>query len=122
MSVLGAACGIPLSVLQSLPLEHIYSAKIVSARTNPKYANVATFISCSVLDFILFRYATEAIRLGRELDTVNIADFPVLPAKSRAAALFARMRRVPNPSLGRWTPKPGSGYQLAYRLVRVNCY
>ncbi len=77
----------------------------------------------SVLDIILFSYMTSVVMLGKTVESVDIGDLPILAADMRATVLYARMcatTRRWGSRIGVWSPKPGSGVELAYRLLRVN--
>ncbi|EIN12781.1 multidrug resistance-associated ABC transporter [Punctularia strigosozonata HHB-11173 SS5] len=102
-----------------LPLELIYAPKTISARTNPRKENVVGVLRCSIFDLITFSYATPVVRLGAQLETLNIADFPVVPSASRASVLFTTMRHAMK-TVNLRVARPGSGFGMAWRLLRVN--
>ena len=57
--------------------------------------------------------------LGRLLDAVHIGDLPIIQADIRALTLYTRMRAAMRRySLPR--ARPGSGIELAYRIVRAH--
>lgn len=64
--------------------------------------------------------------LGRSSASLEIGDLPIVPADMRATALFTGMKRalslpVPLPSLYRlFKIRKGSGWELLWRLVRLN--
>jgi len=75
--------------------------------------------------------------LGVTSESLEIGDLPIVTANMRATTLFFRMRNamrtiknraftiVPGFLIAsrdgiRWTPSPGSGWMLMYRLMRVN--
>ena len=85
------------------------------------YANLYV-PDASVWDIVLFSYTTKVVMLGYTAISLEIGDLPIVPANMRATTIFARMKHaVRTVKLsGRWKPKPGSGAELAYRLLRVN--
>ena len=62
--------------------------------------------------------------LGNVAESLDIGDLPIVPANMRSTYTYARMRealrKIKLPHILSWSPKPGSGWQLAYRIVRVN--
>ncbi|OCH85275.1 hypothetical protein OBBRIDRAFT_815142 [Obba rivulosa] len=61
--------------------------------------------------------------LGNTSSSLEIGDLPIVPANMRATVLFANMRAAMRRwklRIGSWRPKPGSGWELEYRIVRVN--
>lgn len=61
--------------------------------------------------------------LGNTAESLEIGDLPIVPADMRATAIYTSMRaamRRWNLKVWSWTPRPGSGIELGYRLVRVN--
>lgn len=75
-----------------------------------------------MLDIALFSYTTKVVMLGHKAVSLEIGDLPIAPANMRATTLFARMRAASKriQLSGRWKPKPGSGWELIYRLLRLN--
>ncbi|TFK48986.1 P-loop containing nucleoside triphosphate hydrolase protein [Heliocybe sulcata] len=105
------------------PPEYIYSQKVVEAITSRYDDNVCGVVGASVWDTLLFSYTTKVVMLGNIAESLDIGDLPIVPANMRATTLFATMRRTVRTvklRVGSWTPKPGSGLELAWRLVRVN--
>lgn len=54
---------------------------------------------------------------------METGDLPILPGALRAAFNYAKMKRgmrYIHLRIGRWSPKPGSGWGLAYRILRLN--
>ncbi|OSX61133.1 hypothetical protein POSPLADRAFT_1074834 [Postia placenta MAD-698-R-SB12] len=114
-----APCGPPLHY----PSEQIYSEKTLTKLTNTDPANVCGIVGASMWDTLLFSYTTKVVMLGTTAESLEIADLPIVPADMRATTLFARMRsglRRYKLRIGTWRPMPGSGWELGYRLVRVN--
>lgn len=122
------------------PPEKIYSEKTVMGITNPDLENVCgmvgTFsaavifrtelidnVGCSAWSYLLFSYTTKVVWLGNVAESLDIGDLPVVPGDTRATYNFSRMRQAMRSirlSPRSWRFKPGSGWQTAYQLVRVN--
>ncbi|KAI0748272.1 multidrug resistance-associated ABC transporter [Daedaleopsis nitida] len=105
------------------PPEDIYFDKGALKVTSRSQANVSGITSESVFGVLIFSYMTKVTMLGKTVESIDIGDLPILAADMRATALFARMRaamRRWQVRIGTWSPTPGSGIELAYRLVRVN--
>ncbi|KAI0761279.1 multidrug resistance-associated ABC transporter [Trametes elegans] len=105
------------------PPENIYSDKTVKQITADYEDNVCGVTGASVLDFLLFSYTTKVVMLGNTAESLEIGDLPIVPANMRAATLFAGMRAAMRRwklKIGSWRPRPGTGIELAYRLLRVN--
>lgn len=61
--------------------------------------------------------------LGYKSTSLEIGDLPIVPADMRATTIYATMRAAMGRwklKIGSWSPKPGSGWNLGYRLIRVN--
>ena len=61
--------------------------------------------------------------LGNTAESLEIGDLPIVSADMRAATIFATMRAAMRRwklRVGSWRPAPGSGIELAYRILRVN--
>lgn len=74
-------------------------------------------------DTLLFSYTTKVVMLGNVSESLEIGDLPIVPADMRATNIYANMRgalRRWKLKIGTWRPKHGSGWELGYRLVRVN--
>ncbi|KAF8438137.1 hypothetical protein L210DRAFT_968152 [Boletus edulis BED1] len=105
------------------PSETLYSEKVIKAATNRDENNVCGVVGASVWSHLLFNYTTKVVMLGYTSESLEIADLPVVPADMRGAQLYASMRRtIRNVKWGLrwWRPRVGSGWELAYRLLRVN--
>ncbi|KAI0355834.1 multidrug resistance-associated ABC transporter [Trametes cingulata] len=105
------------------PSEKIYSEKTLMQVTSNYEDNVCGVTNASVLDFLLFSYTTKVVMLGNTSESLEIGDLPIVPADMRATTIFTRMRAAMRRwqlQIGTWRPKPGTGIELAYRLVRVN--
>lgn len=132
----------PLGPPLHYPVSYIYSEKTVQSITNKDEENVCGVISMSFnikythtipsstftldsspWDLLLFSYTTKIVWLGNVAESLDIGDLPVVPANMRATVNFALMReamRKVKMRIFSWTPKPGSGWLLGYRLVRLN--
>lgn len=105
------------------PSETLYSDKILKAATHRDEDNVCGVVGASVWSYLLFNYTTKVVMLGYTSESLEIGDLPVVPADMRATHLYASMRRTIRTikwSLRWWRPRVGSGWELAYRLLRVN--
>ncbi|EKM77362.1 hypothetical protein AGABI1DRAFT_130448 [Agaricus bisporus var. burnettii JB137-S8] len=103
--------------------ERIYAEKDIMAITNKDEENVCGAVGASVWDILLFSYTTKVVMLGNTAETLNIGDLPIVPADMRATSNYAAMKRAIRGvglRIGSWSPKPGSGWGLAYRLVKLN--
>lgn len=61
--------------------------------------------------------------LGNTAESLEIGDLPIVPADMRATAIYTSMRAAMRRwklQVWSWTPRPGSGIELGYRLIRVN--
>lgn len=88
-----------------------------------KEINQTCILGASVWDTLLFSYTTKVVMLGNTAETLNIGDLPIVPADMRATSNYAAMKRAIRGvglRIGSWSPKPGSGWGLAYRLVKLN--
>ena len=78
----------------------------------------------SVWDTLLFSYTTKVVLLGNDAESLDIGDLPIVPGSIRATYLFLSMRSaLSTVHLRRlifWNIRPGSGWELAYRLAYVN--
>lgn len=105
------------------PSEHIYSEKTLMQITSKYEDNVCGITGASVWDVLLFSYTTKVVMLGNISESLEIGDLPIVAADMRATTIYARMRAAVRRwklRIGTWRPKPGSGIELAYRIVRVN--
>ncbi|KAI0062503.1 ATP-binding cassette transporter [Artomyces pyxidatus] len=118
------AVRMPLGPALHFPPSRIYSEKTVAAISNMAPDNVSGETGASVWDTLLFSYSTKTIMLGGAGDSLDIGDLPIVPGRMRATSLFKNMRRtLRSVSLKKflfWDVNPGSGWELAYRLIRVN--
>ncbi|PCH35119.1 multidrug resistance-associated ABC transporter [Wolfiporia cocos MD-104 SS10] len=105
------------------PPEQIYSDKTLAKVSATYDDNVCGVTGASVWDTLLFSYTTKVVMLGNTSESLEIADLPIVPADMRATTIFNNMRgalRRWKLQIGSWRPKPGSGWELGYRLIRVN--
>lgn len=61
--------------------------------------------------------------LGNIATSLDIGDLPIVPADMRATFNYAKMKRAMKEiklRIGSWSPRPGSGWGLAYRLLKLN--
>ncbi|KAH8087167.1 multidrug resistance-associated ABC transporter [Cristinia sonorae] len=105
------------------PSERIYSEKTLMKVTSKYEDNVCGVTGASVWDTFLFSYTTKVVMLGNTSESLEIADLPIVPGDMRATAIYSSMRlamRMWKLKIGKWRPQPGSGWELSYRLVRLN--
>jgi hypothetical protein len=72
---------------------------------------------------LLFTYTTKVVWLGNVASSLEIGDLPIIPASMRSTYNYSAMKKVLRTVRLRifsWTPKRGSGWQLAWQLVRLN--
>ncbi|KIY69721.1 multidrug resistance-associated ABC transporter [Cylindrobasidium torrendii FP15055 ss-10] len=103
--------------------EDMYMPKDVAAMTNMDYANVSGATGCSPWDTLFFSYSTKVVMLGNTAESVEIADLPIVPAFLRATTNYTGMRktvRTVSLKIRNWQPQPGSGWNLAYRIIHLN--
>ncbi|KAI0821920.1 multidrug resistance-associated ABC transporter [Trametes gibbosa] len=113
----------PRGPLLHFPSSKIYSDKTLMQVTSNYEDNVCGITNASVLDFLLFSYTTKVVMLGNTSESLEIGDLPIVPADMRATTIFAGMRAAGRRwklKIGSWQPRPGTGIELAYRLLRVN--
>ncbi|KAH9043928.1 ATP-binding cassette transporter [Lactarius pseudohatsudake] len=114
----------PLGPALNFPVSHIYSEKTAAAITNQTIDNVSGVTGASVWGLLLFSYTTKVVMLGNTAESLDIGDLPIVPGTMRATYLFRSMRSTLSTTRLRrfllWSIRPGSGWELAYRLARVN--
>ena len=120
------------------PQERIYSLKTLSTSGDFPKENVSgeysmfiaisliadynSMIAVSLLGKWFFSYCGGVFMLGGSKKLITFDELPILPARLRAVVNLSQMRyarryiKLPFESLRR----PGSGYELAYQLLRVN--
>ena len=121
------ACAVAVTIPRAPPLhfpsERIYSEKTLMAVTSKYEDNVCGSVSASVWDTLLFSYTTKVVMLGYTSESLEIGDLPIVPSDLRATYIFATMRLAMTKwklKIFSWSPKPGSGWQLSYRILRNN--
>jgi len=71
----------------------------------------------------LFSYTTKVVWLGNIAASLEVGDLPIAPADMRATINYSNMKRAIHEiklRIGRWSPRPGSGWGLAYRILKLN--
>jgi len=114
-------CGPPLH----FPPEQIYSDKVTAKMTNTSEDNVCGITGASVWDTLLFSYTTKVVMLGNTAESLETGDLPIVPAVMRATTIFRNMRgalKEYHLRVRSWRPRPGTGWELGYRLLRVNLW
>ena len=101
------------------PPERIYADKVVAGTTAFSEDNVCGIVGASPWEVILFSYTTKVVMLGYTAESLEIGDLPIVPGSMRATSLFSRMKVALRRYRWRSVTK-GSGWQLAYQIIRVN--
>ncbi|PPR02009.1 hypothetical protein CVT24_011132 [Panaeolus cyanescens] len=94
----------PLGPKLHYPPSALYSEKVVQSITNMDENNV-----CGII--------------GNVAASLDIGDLPIVTADMRAVVNYTNMKetmRKVKLRIFSWTPKPGNGWLLAYRLLRLN--
>ncbi|TFK38174.1 multidrug resistance-associated ABC transporter [Crucibulum laeve] len=120
-------CILAYSTPQGPPLHYppagIYSEKTVQSITNSDQENVCGLVGASPWDVLLFSYTTKVVWLGNIAVSLEIGDLPIVPGNMRATYNYTRMKKALRDIKLRifsWSPRPGSGWGLAYKIVRLN--
>lgn len=104
------------------PAAQVYHARALTDDNSED--NVCGIVSASPWSIMLFSYTTQVVLRGYTAASLEIGDLPLLPAAMRAPTIFASMRRALTTYKLQgwrwWTPRHGSGWQLAYQIIRVN--
>lgn len=104
------------------PAAQVYHARALTDENSED--NVCGIVSASPWSIMLFSYTTQVVLRGYTAASLEIGDLPLLPAAMRAPTIFASMRRALTTYKLQgwrwWTPRHGSGWQLAYQIIRVN--
>jgi hypothetical protein len=120
---------IPTGPNLHFPPSSIYAPKTVSASTHHTEHNVSGVTGASIWSHLLFSYTTKVVMLGYNSASLEIGDLPIVPGNMRATYNFLRMRLAlrtisfptwPSTLLRRAQPAIGSGWTLAYQLLRLN--
>ncbi|KAJ3514526.1 hypothetical protein NLJ89_g2331 [Agrocybe chaxingu] len=104
------------------PEGKIYSPEFLAPASKFPEVNVSGETVISFLGTLFFAYATNVFMLGRSNQLLTFDKLPILPASLRAVVNFSEMKQamrqvqLPFAKLRR----PGSGYQLGYRLIIIN--
>ncbi|KAL5499194.1 hypothetical protein ACEPAH_1712 [Sanghuangporus vaninii] len=103
------------------PLERIYLNQLHTRVSAPdsETQNVCGMVGASLWETLLFSYTTRVVKLGYSSEALAIADIPILPGEMRASTIFAHMKAACRKYRLRHA-RPGSGWQLAYQLLRAN--
>ena len=105
------------------PSEQIYSDKTLMAVTSKYEDNVCGITGASLWDMLMFSYTTKVVMLGYTSESLEIGDLPIVPSDMRSTDNYSKMRAAVRRwklRIGSWRPRPGSGWTIAYRLLRVN--
>ncbi|KAF7795628.1 hypothetical protein EIP86_006793 [Pleurotus ostreatoroseus] len=122
-AVWGLAITTPRGPAYHYPSDRIYSTKTLMAVTSKYRDNVSGALGASVWSILLFSYTTKVVMLGYTSTSLEIGDLPIVPGDMRATHIFASMRvamRRWKLKIRSWKPRPGSGWETGYRLIRVN--
>jgi hypothetical protein len=82
-----------------------------------------SFLDASPWNILLFSYTTKVVWLGNIAESLDIGDLPIVPASMRATYNYARMRKALREiklKIFSWSPAPGTGWHLIWRLIRLN--
>ncbi|KZO97554.1 multidrug resistance-associated ABC transporter [Calocera viscosa TUFC12733] len=127
LAAVSLASTIPRGPPLHFPPAQIYSLKTLSTSAPTTKDNVCGIVQTSVAGFLLFSYTTPVVMLGYTSESLEIRDLPIVPADMRATSIYSTMRRAMRavrlrriPLFGAWKPSPGSGWDLMYRILRVN--
>lgn len=105
------------------PLDRIYAEKTRLAGTNTAEENVSGSVGDSPWGALLFSYTTKVVWLGNTAASLEVADLPIVPGDMRATYNHSQIQRAMREiqlQIGSWRPRTGSGWTLAYRILRLN--
>ncbi|KAG6829812.1 hypothetical protein H0H87_010041 [Tephrocybe sp. NHM501043] len=105
------------------PANRIYTEKTIQASTNYDEENVSGVVGASLYELLLFSYTTRVVWLGNIATSLETGDLPIVPGNMRATFNYAKMKRGMREvrlHIGKWKPKPGSGWGMGWRLLRLN--
>ena len=74
-------------------------------------------------DILLFSYTTKVVWLGNIAESLDIGDLPIVPAGMRATYNYTRMKKALREiklKIFSWSPAPGTGWHLIWRMIRLN--
>ena len=80
-------------------------------------------LDASPWGILLFSYTTKVVWLGNIAESFDVGDLPIVPASMRATYNYARMRKALREiklKIFSWSPAPGTGWNLIWRLIRLN--
>lgn len=113
----------PLGPPLYFPPDAIYSGKVVQSITNHDKENVSGDVGASPWSALLFSYTTKVVMLGNYSESLEIGDLPIVPAGIRATFNYTSMKsalRTLRLKIFSWEPKPASGWNLVYLILRLN--
>jgi hypothetical protein len=70
-------------------------------------------------------HVVQVVMLGYTATSLEIGDLPILSASMRATYIFSTMKHAMGAfklKIGNWKPSPGAGWDIAYRLIRLNAH
>ena len=91
----------------------------------PFFPPLILFKGASALEHLLFSYTTKVVWLGNVAASLEVGDLPIVPADIRATVNYSDMKRAMHEvrlRIGRWSPRPGSGWGLGYRILKLNIF
>ena len=80
-------------------------------------------LDASPWGILLFSYTTKVVWLGNIAESFDVGDLPIVPASMRATYNYARMRKALRKiklKIFSWSPAPGTGWNLIWRLICLN--
>ncbi|KAK7047463.1 hypothetical protein VNI00_006694 [Paramarasmius palmivorus] len=113
----------PLGPPLHYPPSAIYLPKTVEAITNNDKENVTGTAAASPWGYLLFSYTTKVVMLGNIAESLEIGDLPIVPTEMRSVMNFKLMRQTLKDfklRIRSWSAKTGSGWNVAYQMLRVN--
>ncbi|KAF9023271.1 ATP-binding cassette transporter [Hymenopellis radicata] len=117
------SAGTPLGPSLHFEPADIYLPEDVSAVTSRELENVAGITGSSPWATLFFFIHHEGSHARNIAERLEIGDLPIVPSSMRATTNYANMKRTFRTTtlkIGSWAPKPGSGWNIAYRLIRLN--
>jgi len=123
------------------PPSAIYSEKTVNSITNmdernvcgttgrrllcalSRFALITYSLDTSPWGMLLFSYTTKIVWLGNIAESLDIGDLPIVPRNMRATYNYARMKKALRDfklKIFSWSPAQGTGWNLGWRLIRLN--
>jgi hypothetical protein len=120
---------IPTGPSLHFPPSSIYAPKTVSASTHSTEQNVSSETGASIWSHLFISHTTKVVMLSYTSASLEIGDLPIVPGCMRATYNYLRLRlALRTTSLPMWfstllcraPPSIGSGWTLAYQLLRLN--